>query len=111
MKIKFKVLGRKWKLILYTKEEFNKKRGNAHVGETDVNKRRIYLRPDGFDLETVIHELIHAYLGEMCLNSSDLDGAAMEEICCEMFSKRGADILRMATKLYSQVKKLTGQTK
>lgn len=111
MKIKFKILGRKWRLLVYTSKKFRQKRGSDHVGETDVNKRKIYLCPDGFDLETITHEVIHAHLGEMCLNSAELDGTAMEEICCELFSKRGADILALSFRMFEQVKELTGQKK
>jgi hypothetical protein len=110
MKIKFKIMGRRWKLILYTAKAYKKKRGADHVGETDVNKRRIYLCPDGFDFETIAHELVHAFLGEMCLHSAEIDGEAMEEICAEMFSKRGADILALSTDLLTEVQKITGQT-
>lgn len=101
--IKFEILGKPWTLRLLKKKKYWKTNGADSVAITDPNKRRIDIGPGGRDIETVRHELVHAYLGEMCTHSADIDDDAMEEICCELFSKRGPEILSLADTLYHTI--------
>lgn len=98
--IKFKILGKNWKLGLLNTVEYRAKHGrHMGVAVTDVNTREIDLSPKGRDLETIYHELIHGYLGEMCVHSCDLDDDNLEEIFCELFSKRAKEILELGIEL------------
>lgn len=106
LKIKFKVLGKSWHVKLLTQEQFDKDKNGDACAVTYVNERKIHLAPSGFDEETIIHELVHAYLGEMCLNStSKIKTEDFEEIFCELLSKRGREILKLGRSLRNKVKK------
>jgi len=98
-------MGKNWRLRVLTKKKYIKKHDDASVAVTMVYKRRIDLSPLGRDLETILHELIHAYLAECCTHSSDLDVDALEEIYCELFSKRGKEIQALGEKLHTAVKR------
>lgn len=107
LKIQFKILGRSWTLRLLPKRRYKRKHGPGSVGSTDVERRRIDLRPSGFDRATITHELVHAFMGEMCLHSADLDQDSMEEIFAELFSKRGREMLKLSKRLFVEVEGLT----
>ncbi len=102
-KIKFQILGKPWLLRVLKKRKYNKKNGADSVAITYINKRRIDLGPGGMDLETVIHELVHAYLAELCTKSTELDDEQLEEIFAELMAKRGREMLDLADSLFAQV--------
>jgi len=103
--IKFKVIGKTWTLRCLDEKQYNKKEIRANsVAITYVHKRRIDLSPLGTDKESIIHELVHAYLSEMCIYSSELDADAMEEFFAELMAKRGQEILDLASDLAEKVK-------
>jgi len=108
LKIKFKVMGKRWKLFLLTKKQYRKKIDEHSIAECHGDKHRIYLSPFGMDIKTLRHELVHAHLYELCLESaSGLTKDAMEEIFAELMAHRGPELLRLANRLLSQVKELT----
>lgn len=105
--VNFKILGKAWTLRILKRKKYRKKNGPGSVAITHLNKRRIELGPEGMDLETVIHELVHAYLTELCTGSTDLDDEQLEEIFAELMAKRGREMLNLADELYKQVNNLT----
>ncbi len=105
--IKFEILGKHWLLRVLKKKKYNKKNGLDSVAITHINKRRIDLGPGGHDLETITHELVHAYLTEICTKSAGLDDTQLEEIFAELMAKRGREMLDLADKLYAQVQTFT----
>jgi len=97
LQLEFFILGKEWTLRVLSEKYFKKKNGNAAAAVTKVHKRRIELRPKFLDRETIVHELFHAYLSEMCLHSTnELTVADMEEICAELMAKRGIELLAKA---------------
>lgn len=106
-KINFEIMGKSWTLRVLKKKKYHKKNGTDSVAITYINKRRIDLGPDGVDLETIIHELTHAYLTEICTKSALLDDEQMEEIFAELMSKRGREMLDLADALHGEVSSLT----
>lgn len=99
----FEVLGKSWTLRLMKRGKYMKKNGKDSVAMTTFNKRRIDLSPYGRDLETIVHELTHAFLHEMCQpdpHSVTVD--ELEETYCEMMAKRGREIIELADSLYAQ---------
>ncbi len=98
-KIEFNILGKTWKLRVLKRKKYHKTNGTDSVAITYVNKRRIDIGPGGVDLETVVHELVHAYLAEMCTHSADLDNENLEEIFAELMAKRGQELLDLAKNL------------
>ena len=105
--IRFEVLSKVWTLRVLKRKKYTRKNGNDSVAITHLNKRRIDLGPGGDDLETIIHELVHAYLTELCTKSALLDDVQLEEIFAELMSKRGREMLDLADKLFAQVQAIT----
>lgn len=85
------------------RKKYAKKNGKDSVAMTYRVKRRIDLSPYGLDLETITHELTHAYLTELCLGSADPDAYALEEIFCEMVAKHGRVLHDTAEALYAKI--------
>ncbi len=106
MKLQFSVLSKKWTMRLLDRKRYNKKHGNDSLAITHVQKRRIDLSPKGMDLATITHELVHAYLAELCVHSCDLDDENLEEIFAELLSRRGREMLTKAQAIHSKVSKL-----
>lgn len=105
MTIAFRVLNKAWTLKCMRQKKYDAKKGRANsVAITYVHKRRIYLSPRGRDRETIVHELCHAYLSEMCVHSADLTAHDVEEFFAELFSKRGKELLSLADRLHAKVK-------
>lgn len=105
--IKFQILGKEWTLRILKRKAYIKKNGQNSVGITHLQKRRIDLHPKGRDLETIVHELLHAYLTELCTGSTDLEDDQLEEVFAELLAKRGREMLDLADSLYEQVTNLT----
>lgn len=103
-KVAFKILGKDWTLRVLKKKKYRKRNGADSVAITYVHKRRVDIGPDGHDLETITHELLHAYLAELCTHSADLDCDSLEEIMAELMAKRGRELLDLADLLLQQVK-------
>lgn len=98
--MKFKILGKSWKLRVLKKKEYAKKHGGDSVAITHRHKRYIDVSPSGIDKETIIHELVHAWLSELCTHSADLDEQCSEEIYSELMAKFGYQLLAQADDLY-----------
>lgn len=108
VKIKFRVMGKKWSLKVPPSKRYKKKHGTDSVAMTMCYKRQIDLHPKGTDLETIVHELVHAYAGEMCLKSTNkIKKYDWEEIYAEMLAKRGREILSLAGRLHKAIQRLT----
>lgn len=100
LKIKFDILGKQWTLRVLKKKHYRQKNGDSSCAVTKGWKRTIDLGPLGFDVETIRHELVHAFLSEMGYDSvEDMTAAQMEELCAELFGKRGPDIIALADEL------------
>lgn len=102
-KIEFGILQKTWTIRLLKKKKYKNKYGSDSVAITYVNKRRIDLGPNGRDFETIVHELVHAFLGELCTHSADLDADALEEVFAELMAKRGQELLNLAVDLLQRI--------
>lgn len=56
---------------------------------------------NGLTIQTVIHELIHAYTEELAFNELDLDSDQVEEFYAELFARHGQHILAQADIIFS----------
>jgi hypothetical protein len=102
--VKFNILNKEWKLKLLKNKKHKKKNGDDNVAITKYWKREISISIGGADLETIVHELVHAYRAEMCTGSmTEMSADDMEENCCEVFAKRGRELLDLADILFTQV--------
>jgi len=106
-KIKFEILGKKWSLKVFSPQKYTKKHGYDSLAVTIMWKRKIAVHGEGVDKETIIHELVHAYMHEFCLKSTnDISAEDLEEIFCEMMAKWGREILDMADSLLVMIDKI-----
>lgn len=104
LQLTFDVLGKPWTLRVLTEKYFKKKNGNGAAAVTKMHKRRLELRPSFLDTETIVHELVHAYLYEMCLHSThDITANDLEEVFAELMAKRGRELLDLADSLQIQI--------
>lgn len=102
--IRFKVLDKTWTIRLMTSKGYAKKHSDDSLGITTMYKRRIDLSPFGLTYEVVCHELIHAYLHEMCFTSTnEVTRDDLEEVFAELFSKRGEEIIALAKLILTQI--------
>ncbi len=106
-KINFEILGKPWILRVLKRKRYTKKNGYDSVAITYRDKRRIDVSRDGADLETVVHELVHAYMTELCTYSAELDDDQIEEIFAELLAKRGRELLDLADTIYAEIQTLT----
>lgn len=108
VKADFKILGKCWTIRALKKSKYNKKNGKDSVAVTKMHKRCIDLGPKGCDLESIVHELVHAYLYEMCLHSTnELTIPDLEEVFAELMAKRGYEILHLAESLMTTLSQET----
>ncbi len=105
--VKFKVLGRAWRIRLLSKKRYKRKHGKDSVAMCRGWKRIIDLSPLGFDLETITHEVLHAYLYETCAKQTIESEDGLEEFFCEIIARRGYEILALTKRLRREVCLLT----
>jgi hypothetical protein len=104
LQLEFPVLGKDWTLRVLSEKYFKKKNGDGAAAVTKVHKRRIELRPKFLDSETIIHELTHSYLYELCIHSTnEMTLNDMEEIFAELMAKRGRELLDRAEWISNEI--------
>lgn len=101
--IEFRILGRPWRVRIMGKRAYYLVNAPTSVAATHGSKREIHLSPYGMDIETLTHELVHAYLEELCTHSAGLDRDAFEEIVCEFIAKRGKELMDLAHSLSERI--------
>ena len=107
--IDFTILNKNWVIKILSKNKYVKKHGRDSVAMCLMYKRTIVVHPSGIDLSTIKHELVHAYLYEMCIKSTEeITANDMEEIFAEFFGNRGREALDLADRLYSEILNITG---
>lgn len=83
---KLLICGKSWKYRKRTPESFSKLYENDEaVAITKIDTRAMEFME--YDLETIRHELFHAYVSELHIESADLSRNQYEEILAEMLSK------------------------
>jgi hypothetical protein len=111
--VNFMILEKEWELRVLKSKPYKKKKSRKNsLGVTLGWKRRIDIHlkaltyNDTASREVITHELVHAYLGEMCLEScTEITVYDIEEFYCELMAKRGREILDLADKLLEYIKK------
>lgn len=99
MKTTTNILGKKWTVYWLTQEEYTSQLDSTSVGTADTATRTIKFLCAEADIETVRHELTHAYTHEMSLTVLDLTASQVEEFYCELVGKYGKDIVTKASRI------------
>lgn len=94
------ILGHRWVLLFMPQAAYDSRHGDDSEGCTMQNTRRIYISEEGASYQTIVHELVHAYMGELCVSTTTrLSKNDLEEIFCELVAKHGKQIIRLARQL------------
>jgi hypothetical protein len=108
--VRAKVLGHEWIIYFLSAKEFRRKYGGNTLGVAECDERQITLLSRGLKLETLVHELHHAYVGELCVDVADLSGDQMEEVCADLMARYGARLLKQADDILAKYQKLKDKT-
>jgi hypothetical protein len=108
---RFKVLGHPWIAYYLPARDFRKKYGTDYVAMAECEDREFYVLTKGLKADTIVHELVHAYVNELCLDSANLSGDQMEEACCELFAKYGRKIFAQGDEILAKYHKLKAKSK
>lgn len=85
--LKLQIRGREWLVQFLPKISFEKKHGPSIMGITYIRSREIHF-PKSPQLNTIIHELIHAYMAESNLQGcKNLNNEDFEEIIADTLSE------------------------
>ncbi len=98
--MKITILNKKWSVRAYRLKTYQKHCGHDSVALCETDLKRITFILDGLTLETVIHELVHAYTSEMAFVELDLDDDQTEEFFSELFSRHGQLMLMQAKEIF-----------
>lgn len=82
--ITLKIFDRKWKVRVLDNDEFTRIYGDDAAGLTIFANKEIIINASDFTLETVRHEVWHAYYASLCTSSSSLDPNQVEEVSAEL---------------------------
>lgn len=103
MLYKIEILGQKWKVFLHEEEYYVKVYGDNDSGHTTESIKEIHINNSELNLETIVHELVHAFYASLCIRSAHVDVEQQEEILCEMFALHGSKILKLGKDLYKEM--------
>jgi hypothetical protein len=106
---KLNILNRTWTVYYLTKAIFVKKYSDNTLATTECDDREIYLRLDKLKIETVAHEIMHAYFEEHSLPTMDLSPDQVEELACDIVAKYGLIIHQQANQVIHAYKVLRGR--
>ena len=109
--VRTKVLGHAWIIYFLSAKDFRRKYGGNCLGVAECDDRQISLLARNIKAETVIHELHHAYIGELCVDVADLSGDQMEEVCSDLMARYGARLLKQADQVLSKYQRLKVKSK
>ena len=102
----FNVIGEPWLAVFMDFKEYAAVCGDDSKGLTDTEKKRIYVNLRTSDLETIRHEIGHAYAAQMSLTELQLDEDQIEEFFCEIIGKYGKYIINQAEDIYREFTRL-----
>jgi len=106
-KLKFEILGKKWILKVLKPKKYVKKHGYDSVAVTLGWERKIFVHGEGIDKETLVHELVHAFLHELCFKSTNsITAEDLEEIFAELMAKYGRELLDLADSLLVMIEQI-----
>lgn len=99
-----KVKGSKWRYRLLSPELYEKNDFRDGAAATVSSSNTMYFRVDDLAWGHCVHELFHAYVSELHLDSaSSLTKEDFEEIIAEMLEKYIVEITEKATSMYANM--------
>jgi hypothetical protein len=93
-------MGNHWRSRFMYQEEYEKKHGTDSRAVCCSDKKTIDFNILDTDLETVVHELSHAWMAELSFVEVQLDDTQKEEWCCEFVAKHGQKVFKQARAIF-----------
>lgn len=100
------VMGKRWRIYVLDDKDYDRRCGDDSIGICDEPKRAIYFRLSELTMETIRHELAHAYLSEASFTVLELTHLQQEELFCEIVAKHGLTIVDTAASIHSTFRRL-----
>lgn len=112
--IEVNIMGKIWKVRILSNKIYEKAKSRSDSLAITLSwKRHLDLSEEVFAwdeevaIEIIRHEVFHAFMGEMCVMSTQrVSRADWEEICAECFAKRGPEMITTSEDIYSRGKGL-----
>lgn len=98
--IKVKVLTSEWTVGIYGQRAYARRNGADSRAVCIMEEKRLEFDFKATQLQTIIHELVHAYAVEMAFVELQLDDDQLEEAYCELLSRHYQEIISTANVIY-----------
>lgn len=92
-----------WTIKVLDEDRFIKLYGDGLEAVTLPEYKVIYLNEEEVTLNTIRHELFHAYYSNLCVSAACLSDRQTEEVAAELFCKHGDTILKQSKYIYAQI--------
>lgn len=106
MKFTVTIVGHPWNVEYMKPRQYIRKWGSDSKAVTDTDEKCLYFVQDFTDLETIRHELTHAYANQLSIDELQLDEDQIEEFFCEMVGKYALTIAMQAEMIHTEFVKL-----
>lgn len=109
MQIRVKINGDTWKIKVVTPKEMKKQKlaDEAFAGLCVPSEKTIYIDNESIDMQTITHELYHAYFSYLYLDDTNsLKLLDLEEITANFFCSKAAELLKKAKVVQKKLIKL-----
>lgn len=105
--IKVRINGDLWKIVIAADLVSERGEHAEAGGLTDFDNKTISIDPTCLDIETIRHELFHAYAFYLHLaDSNDISYADIEEIYAGWFANRAQSVLKQAARVFKKLRSM-----
>lgn len=103
--LKVNIKGLEWSCRKLRHKDYRNKHGSSSLAVCVKGERKLDFDASEFRYSTVLHEVVHAFMGSLCLHStSDISMEDMEEIFAELIENHVEDIIETAKFIYKELK-------
>jgi hypothetical protein len=93
--------GEKWEVKVLNNKAYNKLFGTDSCAITQIQDKKIFFTVDTcLNIDTIMHEITHAYFSYLCLDSTALKLEDLEEVNCEFLAKHCGKIIATSSLVY-----------
>lgn len=100
-----------WNYRVLSTEKYTELYGPDSAAITDMETKTIDIAENGLNLDTIIHEIFHAYKNYLCIDSAEMTNDAIEEIYASFFAKNSFKILEKASIMYEKLMPIVDKDK
>ena len=100
----YQIKGSSWKIVIIPEKAYTSVVGGDHPGETEYDHitghRLMRFNKDKFIKGLVVHEVTHAFMSDVPIESAGLSSNQTEEVICEMLEINFEDWLAAIEHIY-----------